>query len=142
MEKLKYLYKKYREIIVYLIVGFCTFLVCYLSYTVLVLTVCDPTNPILLQVANIISSALGIAFAYVTNRVFVFQSKEKNIKRECAQFVSSRIGTVLFEMIIMAVTVSILGLNDKICKLCAQFITTVLNYVLSKFLVFTKKNKE
>lgn len=142
MNKILELINRYREIIVYLIVGFATFLVCFLSYTALVVTVCNPENPILLQVANIISSAIGIAFAYVTNRKFVFQSKEPNIKKECGQFVTSRIGTVLIEMGVMAVTVSILGLNDKICKICAQVLTTVLNYIFSKFLVFAKKEKK
>ena len=71
INKVAVLYRKYREIINYLIVGVCTTLVSLGTYYGLVLTVLDPKDPVKLQAANIISWVAAVTFAYFTNRIFV-----------------------------------------------------------------------
>ena len=80
MEKLKDLLKKVltREIIMYLIFGVLTTVVSLAVYYLLIFTVLNPENAIQLQIANILSWVAGVAFAYITNRKYVFESNEKN----------------------------------------------------------------
>jgi len=140
MNKLLDIYRKHTEIINYLIVGVLTTVVSLVSYFVCTYTFLDPTNKVELQIANIISWVLAVAFAYFTNRIFVFKSKEKNMLKEATTFVGSRIISLLMDMFTMFIIVSVLHLNDKIGKLVSQVIVTVANYVLSKLFVFKKKN--
>lgn len=140
MEKIKELYIKYKEIINYLIVGGLTTVISLIVYYVAVYTVLDPTNAFQLQVANILSWVAGVTFAYFTNRKFVFESKEPNKLKEATKFVGSRISTLLLDMLVMWLGVTILAFNDKIMKIISQVLVIVGNYIISKFFVF-KKNK-
>ena len=135
---MKELYLKYREIISYLIVGGLTTVVSLVTYYACVLTALDPNHPVQLQCANILSWIAAVAFAYVTNRRFVFRSRNKHMLREAGAFVASRVGTLVMEMALMFIMVTLGGLNDKIAKLAVQVVVTVANYVLSKFFVFHK----
>ena len=139
IKKVWNLYKKYDEMINYLIVGGLTTLVSLGTYYFCVYTFLNPNNAFQLQIANIISWISCVTFAYFTNRIFVFKSKRTDKLKEAISFYGSRIATLLLEMGIMFVFVTILHLNDKIIKLVAQVVITILNYVLSKLLIFRKK---
>ena len=141
MNKIKELYFKYKEIINYLIVGGLTTVVSLATYYACVLTFLDPENPIQLQAANIISWICAVTFAYFTNRRFVFESKNQNMLKEAIAFFMARVGTLLMDMGIMFVFVTLLHCNDKIMKLVVQVVVTIANYIFSKFLVFNKKNE-
>jgi len=138
---IKELYNKYEELIKYLIFGILTTLISLLTYYFLVYTFLNPKNPTELQIANIISWITCVTFAYITNRKYVFNSKDNNIFKEITKFYSSRLTTLFIDMLIMFIFVTILHLNDKIIKILVQIIITILNYILSKLLVFTKKKK-
>ena len=138
MEKLISLYKRYKEIVNYLIVGGLTTVVSLGVYYGCVLTILDPEVAVQLQAANIISWIAAVTFAYFTNRKFVFESKNENKLKEAAAFYGSRVTTLLIDMGCMFLMVTLLGWNDKIAKLIVQVIVTVANYVLSKFIVFRK----
>ena len=141
MNKLINIYKKYQEIINYLIVGVLTTLVSIFTYFILSL-ILDINNNILFIFANIISWICAVVFAYITNKRFVFNSATFNRKEEIklfSMFVSSRITTFLLELIFMFLTVKVLLLNDKISKVIAQIIVIILNYIISKIFVFKKK---
>lgn len=138
MEKIKQLYLKYKEIINYLIVGVLTTVVSLAVYYISVFTFLNPDIPIQLQIANILSWIAGVAFAYFTNRKFVFESTNQNKLQEATKFVSSRITTLLLDMFVMWLGVTILHFNDKIIKLISQILVIVGNYVLSKLFVFKK----
>ena len=131
MNNIKELYLKYKEIINYLIFGVLTTVVSLATYYICVYTFLNPDNSLQLQVANIVSWIAGVTFAYITNRKFVFES-------EAGKFVTSRIATLLTDMLIMFIGVTILKLNDKIIKLISQIIVIIANYLLSKMLVFRK----
>ena len=133
------LYKKYEELVMYIIVGVCSMIVSLASYYIL-------ANPlgIYYQTANIISWVLAVAFAYVTNKKFVFKSRYSGFAgtvKEMASFVSSRIASLLAEVISMYFFVQICQIDDNIVKLMNQVLVTVLNYIFSKFWVFRKSKK-
>jgi putative flippase GtrA len=139
IKKLWNLYKKYEEIINYLIVGGLTTVVSLVVYYGSVLTFLNPDNAVQLQIANIISWIAAVAFAYVTNRIFVFKSKEENIVKECSAFVGSRVLTLLMDMFVMFLLVTVLHGNDKIAKIVSQIFVVIGNYLISKLFVFKKK---
>jgi len=140
MQKIWDIYHKYEEIINYLIVGVLTTIVSLVTYFLCTYTFLDPTNKVELQIANIISWIFAVAFAYFTNRKFVFKSKEKNMLKEASSFVGSRIISLLMDMFTMFLIVSVCHFNDKIGKLASQVIVTIANYILSKLFVFKKKS--
>lgn len=139
MNKIKELYSKYKEIINYLIVGVLTTAVSLAVYYILVFTILNPGNAIELQIANIISWIAGVAFAYFTNRKYVFESKEKNKIKEATKFVSARVATLLMDMLIMFIGVTLIGISDKIVKLISQIVIIIANYIFSKLFVFNSK---
>lgn len=135
---MKKLYNKYKEIINYIIFGALTTLISLLVYFVLVNTFLNPDDAIKLQIANVISWIAGVFFAYITNRRYVFESKEKNKAKEATKFFAARITTLLIDMLIMFIGVTIFGVNDKIIKVISQIIVVISNYVFSKLIVFKK----
>ena len=139
MSKLINLYKKYKELISYLIVGGLTTVVSLGVYYGCVLTFLDPEVAVQLQAANVLSWIAAVTFAYFTNRKYVFESKNENRLQEAAAFYGSRVTTLLLDMLCMFLMVTLMGWNVKVAKLIVQVLVTVANYILSKFLVFRKK---
>lgn len=138
MKQIKELYLKYKEVINYLIFGVLTTVVSLAVYYISVFTFLNPENAIQLQLANILSWIAGVTFAYFTNRKYVFQSNEQNKLKEAGKFVVSRIITLIIDMLVMWLGVTILHCNDKIMKLISQVIIIISNYFLSKTFVFKK----
>lgn len=137
---MKELFNKYKEIIMYLIFGVLTTVISLIVYYALTYTILNPNNSIYLQIANILSWIAGVLFAYFTNRKYVFESKNENKLKEFTSFVGARVTTLILDMLIMGVGVSLLHGNDKILKLISQVLVIIGNYVLSKLIVFKKKN--
>ena len=142
MKKLISLYKKYEEIVNYVIVGFLTTVVSLAVYYLCVFTVLDASVSWQLQIANILSWVISVTFAFFTNRKFVFKSKSNKIGQEGIKFYASRLLTLILDMLFMGITVSILKMNDKIMKIVSNVIVLILNYILSKIFVFIKKDDE
>jgi len=138
LKLVKDLYLKYKEIIHYLIAGGLTTVVSLGSYYLCVVTFLDPDNGFQLQAANVISWICAVTFAYFVNRIFVFESRSKDYLREAGAFVAGRVSTLLMDMAIMFLLVTVLHGNDKIVKLIVQVVVTVANYVISKIFVFNK----
>ena len=138
----KKLYLKYKEIINYLFFGVLTTIVSLATYYLSVLTFLNPNIPIQLQIANILSWIVGVLFAYFSNRKFVFESKNKNKLIESIKFVLARLFTLFLDMFIMWLGVTIFKFNDKIVKLISQVLVVIINYVLSKLIVFKKADKK
>lgn len=139
MNQIKQLYKKYEELILYLIIGVLTTVVSLGVYYACVLALLDPQIAWQLQAANIVSWVAAVTFAYFFSRRIVFKSVRKDWLFEAAAFYSARIATLLMDMAIMFLLVTVFSWNDKIVKLIVQVIVTVVNYFLSKILVFSKK---
>lgn len=146
MEKIIDLYKKYEEIINYLIIGVLTTVVNLAVKYALLFTVLNASDATQLQIAVVISWVVACIFAYITNRKIVFKSKSKKILKEFTAFVSARLFTLFLEMLIMFVFVTLLTLNSNlwvvIWSLVAQIVVIVVNYVLSKLVIFKKEKKD
>lgn len=139
MKKVLDLYKKYEEIINYIIVGVLTTVVSLLTYYICVFTLLNPKDALQLQIANTISWITCVTFAYFTNRKYVFKSENKNKLNEASKFYLSRVSTLVIDMLCMLFFVTILRINDKLAKIFIQFIILVLNYMFSKLFVFKNK---
>lgn len=143
MEKIKELYTKYKEVINYLIFGVLTTVVSLATKYLLLFTILDAENGVQLQIAVIISWIVACTFAYITNRIWVFESKSKEIIKEAIKFYASRLATLGLEMLIMFIFVTALGLNTRmwviVWTIFAQVVIVIGNYVLSKLIVFKNK---
>ncbi len=139
MERIRVLYKKYEELFNYLVVGGLTTVVSMALFYGCVWTVLDGTDAVQLQIANVISWSGAVLFAYVTNRRFVFHSRETNILREMSSFVLSRLLTLLLDMGVMFLLVTVMKADYNLSKLVSMVLVTVGNYVISKLLVFRGK---
>ena len=141
MNKIFELYKKDKAIINYLIVGGLTTVVSMAIFYGSTWTFLDGNDAFELQVANVLSWVGAVLFSYFANRVFVFESKEKNIFKELMAFLSSRVVTLLLDMGTMFVLSTLLHINYNFSKIVAMVLVTVGNYVISKVFVFKKKEK-
>lgn len=131
------IYKKHEEGINYLIFGFLAFVLNYILYFIFA----DALH-IHYMTATGLSWALTVAFAYWTNRTFVFKSKNRGagaVALEFAAFIGARVATEFLELGLMYVLVGILAFNDKISKLACQVIVILANYALSKIWIFKDK---
>jgi len=134
MEKLWNLFLKYKEAILYLVFGGLTTLVNIVSYIV-----CARVFGLGTLTANAIAISLSILFAYVTNKIFVFESKTETLEkllREFFTFIACRLATAVFDMAFMYITVDILKLYDIGMKISTNIVVVILNFVLSKFVIF------
>ena len=140
MEKIKSLYKKYKEIINYLIIGVLTTVVSLVTFYIVRILFLTNDTQLDIQISNIISWFFAVLFAFITNKKYVFESKKKGKKNlaEMIKFYLSRISTLLIDMGVMWLLTAPLNINDKISKILVQFIIVILNYVLSKIFVFKK----
>ena len=139
MKKLKDLA---TDIIRYLILWVLTTVGILGVYYACVLTFLNPQSALQLQAANVLSWVAAVTFAYITSRIYVFQSKRKDWLQEAATFYSSRMLTLFMDMAIMFVMVTLCGLNDKLAKLVVQVRVTVANYIFSKLFVFRVSKKD
>ena len=146
MKKIIQLYKKYEEVINYLIIGGLTTLVNLIVKYALLFTVLKAENPVQLQTAVIVSWIIACLFAYITNRKIVFKSKSEKIIKEFVSFVTARLITLGMEMLIMYIFVTVLRLNSNlwvvVWSIVAQVVVVVANYVFSKLFIFKKENNE
>ena len=133
------MYKKYNEIINYVIFGVLTTLVSLVTYYL-----CSKVFHIYYLVSNVISFIISVLFAYVTNKIYVFKSDAKGSKvlKELFAFVSSRILSFIIENVILVILVSVIKLDDMISKTIVQIIVIILNYILSKLVFLRSKNEK
>ncbi len=139
VEKVKALCIKYREILIYLIVGVMTTLVswgaAFLGKLVLNMDVSWQNT-----VNNTFSWLVGVLFAYPLNRKWVFKSANPQILKEFFGFAASRVSTLIMDIVIMWLTVNVIHMNYWIAKIfISSVIVTIANYVFSKVLIFKKK---
>ena len=166
MGKIKELYKKYEEIIIYLIVGVLTTIVswgaCFVAKFFL-----DSNISFQNFLINTFGWVVGVCFAYPLNRAWVFKSKNKKILKEFGGFAASRLSTWVLDVVIMWFFINIVSFESFLIKLLAKLsfvvtdiatqdkiyywfvkifisavLVTIANYIFSKFLVFGKKKKK
>ena len=137
MAKIRALVEKYWDILSYLFFGGLTTVVNFLVYFP-----CHHWLGLSAAISNVIAWVVAVAFAYLTNKPFVFKSHDwswKTVGPELAKFVSCRVGSGFLETAIIFVTVDVLGWDGTIWKVGTSVLVVILNYVASKLLVFRKK---
>ena len=140
IEKGKAIYKKYEEIIVYLIVGVLTTIVAWAAKFIANAVLFDNTmypTPFENTVLSTINWAAGVTFAYFTNRRFVFKSKEP-MRKEAPKFVLSRVSTWILDIVVMQVLTAV-NINLIVASVISAVLVTIANYVFSKLFVFNRK---
>lgn len=144
MKKIQELFVKYKEIIMYLIFGVGTTVVNWGIYTVIVML----GKEVNLTIANIIAWVGAVAFAYITNKLWVFESKSWSLEvvwKELGMFLGARIFSGIFEIGLFPVLVwlgmnqAIFGVEGMLAKVVISVLVIVLNYIFSKLIVFKKK---
>ena len=134
MKKIFELYRKYKEIFWYLVVGGLTTLVSYGTFALFVsLFNMNAT------LSEALSWACAVLFAYPTNKLLVFENHSKNILKEFCSFVLSRVATGVFGVLFIWLFVDTLGGNEYLMKAISSVVILVLNYVFSKLITFRKK---
>ncbi len=130
---MKELLMKYKEIIMYLIFGTLTTAVNIVVYYLF-------SNIIHINYlfSNAVAWFLSVLFAYVTNRKYVFDSKNNQIIKEAISFFGSRLATGIMDMMLMWFLVNFNIVNDVVAKVVDNVIVVILNYILSKLVVFKK----
>ena len=139
MGKLRELIIKHCDILSYLFFGGLTTVVNYLVYLP-----CYNWLNLSAGVSNAIAWAFAVAFAFLTNKPFVFKSHDwraKTVFPELGKFVGSRVVSFLFAEAFMAITVDWLKWDYLLMKIIVSVVVVVLNYIGSKLLVFRKKDK-
>lgn len=136
-EKILSLIRKHYDVLSYLFFGVLTTVVNYVVYLP-----CYNLLGLSAAVSNLIAWVVAVAFAYLTNKPFVFRSHDwsaKTVIPELTKFVSCRVASGAAESVILLLTVDILHWNGNVWKLITSVLVVVLNYIGSKLLVFRKK---
>jgi len=133
------MYRKYEEMIIYLIGGVLTTIVNWATYVI-----CSRMFNIHYMPSTVIAFIVGVVFGYIINKIMVFKSNDFSIGAICKEFLTfttGRIATLLMEMGMMYVFVDLLHLYDLLAKFICLIFVTVANYLISKLLVFKKKGE-
>ena len=153
MNKIKELYQKHREVIVYIIFGALTTFVNLAAFYILELLFGNGTNSYLFS--NAVAWIIAVIFAYITNKLFVFNSRSWKlniISKEIAEFLGARIFSFVVEEAGLWLFVDCLSFNKLsfavfgfnitgglIAKIILAVIVVILNYFFSKFIIFKKE---
>lgn len=140
----KIFYGKHGEAMRYIFFGCLNVLVTWVSYAALVLAGVDPS------ISNAASWVIGVAFAFVVNKIWVFNSKSvetKTVGKEAVSFTLGRIFTGIIAIVGFPILYDLglnqhfMGVDGFLAKITVTVIETVLNYFISKYLVFRQGKK-
>ena len=137
--KIKELYQKYRELIVYVFFGGLTTVVSWGSYFLL-----KDVFHVYYQWSQWASWVAAVAFAFVVNKLFVFRDKDMSaggLFRQIWQFVSVRIASGVLEWLLLLLMVEVIMMGESIPKIIVSVLTVIINYIASKLLIFKRKEQ-
>lgn len=132
--------RKYKETILYLVFGVLSTIV-----NILVYVLATRNLNFSFLISNWIAWIAAVIFAYITNKFFVFESNQTDIRfivKEFGTFVSCRVLSGVVEMIIMFLMINLLLINDFIVKLVTNIIVIILNFLFSKLFIFKRNINE
>lgn len=138
---IKGLYLTYKEVINYLVFGGLTTIVNFVVYYIFAR---------LIGVDEVLSSGIAwvfaVTFAYITNKIFVFDSKtdtKKELIKECIFFFLARVASgIICDIGTFALMIKAFNINDILAKIVTQIMVIIVNYICSKFIVFKKEYKD
>lgn len=147
---MKQLFLKYKEIIMYLIMGGLTTIVSWGTYTLFARVLPITSVGVLVIIANALSWVFAMSFAYITNKIWVFESKSWEwhfLLKEFGMFASARLLTGIFELLAvpgfiwLGLDQEIFGVPGMLSKIIVSIIVVLLNYVFSKLFIFKNKTE-
>jgi len=125
------LFMKYKEVLNYIIFGVLTTVVNWIVFQL-----CIEIFSINWSIANVIAWIFAVIFAYVTNRIIVFQSSSPHVIKELLLFVQFRLVSLLLEMIIMFVLIEVFSFAPFASKIVTSVVVVIANYIFSKAVIF------
>ncbi len=128
-----------REVISYLIFGVLTTLVNWVFYGSMVKTGID------YRIATAAAWVVSVLFAYVVNKIFVFQSYDMHLNymiKEVISFTACRVLSRVMELVLMVIMVSWLNMDEYVSKVLVSVVVVVANYVFSKLFIFRKSEEK
>ena len=135
---IKNLWLRYKELFFYAVFGVGATVINIVSYRVLANTF----GKKYFLIANIIAWILAFIFAFITNKLFVFESKSWEAQiamKEFVGFLSARLATGVLDTVLMWLFVSIISLDDTLSKIIINILVIIINYIASKFFIFKKE---
>lgn len=154
MNKIKELMNKYKEVILYVVFGVLTTIVNLVAFHLLTMALGED----LYLLNNAIAWVIAVVFAYITNKIFVFESrsfKASVLLKECITFTTARLFSFGVEELGMWLFVDKLNFNEysinilnfdingqMIAKILLAVIVVIMNYFFSKFIIFAKKKDD
>ena len=135
---IKNLWLRYKELFFYAVFGAGATVINIVSYRVLANTF----GKKYFLIANIIAWILAFIFAFITNKLFVFESKSWETQiamKEFVGFLSARLATGILDTVLMWLFVSIISLDDTLSKIIINILVIIINYIASKFFIFKKE---
>ena len=149
LKKFEPFYKAHKEVLLYLFFGGLTTVVSVIFFALPMNMLHIGKGKLLgftidydVTIANIISWICAVTFAYITNRTWVFEDKAHGtgaVVRECAAFFAGRLFTLVVETLLLNVMTNTFKMQEIIAKIIVSVVTIVLNYFISKLLVFKKE---
>ena len=140
---------QFRELALYIVIGVMTTVISYVVYwaaTRLILLIggFSAVNVAIETAGTVISHAVAIAFAFVTNKKYVFRTgiwRGKQFWHEVWTFTTARLLSLVLDIAFMALALGALDMHDLAAKFIVQFLIVAANYFASKFWVFRKNGK-
>lgn len=132
-------YNKYYSILAYLFFGFLTTMINIVSFWLFDKLLNN------IYISNIMAWIISVLFAFITNKLFVFESKSlenKKVFKESVLFVFFRILSLLIEIVLLGILIEKLLIDKIVSKVITNIVVIILNYVFSKLIIFNKKSKE
>ncbi len=146
LKKIADIYRNHREGMRYLIFGGLSTIVNIFVYIIcshLIFT--NLNDDLKVNLSNILAIIISILFAYITNKLWVFETKtetKKDLLREFTSFIGCRAITALMDLGLMQLTVNVLRWNDILMKILVNILVIILNFVFSKLIIFKKEVKD
>lgn len=136
MRSIKSLWSRYKELILYVFFGGCTTLI-----NIVIYFMCRQWFVLTVVTADIVAWFLAVVFAYITNKLYVFESKSwvgKVVAKELTEFFAARLFSLGVDVAILYITVEVLEWWELPMKIISNIVVIVINYVFSKWFIFRK----
>lgn len=132
----KFMNESRYAILMYLVMGGITTVINIVSFWL-----CYSLMEINYSIATVIAWVLSVLFAYISNKLYVFESKNMSVNtliREIVSFIGFRLLSLLMDLLVMYICVSIISINPLVAKVLANIVVLVVNYAFSKWFIFKK----
>ena len=132
------LYNKYKEGLLYLFFGGCTTLINIISFIIF------RQFKLGVDVSNIIAWLIAVIFAFITNKLFVFDSKNtdrKTVMKETISFLIARVISLGIDTGLLHLMIDFMKIHEVIAKVISNIVVIIVNYIFSKLFIFKKEKK-